>query len=911
MIDLKLLLQEEKNMGKNPLSLYKVSNFSDLDKNISLLREDKAAELREACIQSLQENKESIVLAYIAGKIKLMLRPHESNIILNNLALDFYGARNWDVAEYIAKAVVDKSESPKALRVLGDVAAEKGDDNAKWNYYERFVKADNQDVDVIVDVADHYEQLASKRDSMGFYQRALLRLSKSDDDVKIRQIFVKLLDNGKSEFPFYSSYVDGLAERKPELALGLYQLMINYLVVERESLKQQQDKASEIKKNLENIILTAKSMLVINGDDHDVRKQLSDALFVKYGKSSRYKEVCAKYNVLKASNPVETLESFEKDIAYSEKTFVLQKATSKVGLIVSIDKGMLSVKYSANDIQQVSLQNAYNALMPLTNQHIKAIKKGVPPQKIAAKIESDGGIEWLVKTLLYSSSDNKLQLKDMKAEIVPYILSDAQWKLVAEKIKVEVRNNPYIRIIPGASDTYELTAYPSTPEDKQLYIFRNNKDLYDKISTLYSAISVKDIKKDDDAFLEMASYFKDAAADKNRPMDERLSSILALDHASEQNVPVEAEIDFEDLYKLLTDFEKKEVFKSLRNTDIKKEFISMVASTDKHAYETLEMLFPYYISSFLASKLKSVGKKKYYEFIGRTVNNFRDSMASFIYFAIDAKLTDKELQQASLTRDRIFKTELMALSNCMKTLDSMDNRKNTKALLKDLVENKAIDSYIESASLESIDEIKTLLLFNEGLDTPDKNRYREMIKKRFPDYDFGIDKAPVGPVVVEIKALQGFMCTESSYERKKAELKDLKEVQVPANLKDIATARELGDLRENSEYQYAKDHKRELERRVGELSSDLNSVRIMKKTDVVPGIIGFGMKVYLKDNSDGKEFAYTFLGRWESDPDNGIIDINAPVGKFLLNHKEGDNVVFNIGSRECNYTVLKLEEVDF
>lgn len=911
MIDLKLLLQEEKNLGKSPLTSYKVSNFSDLDKDISLLKEEKATELREACIQLLQDNKDCIVLAYIAGKIKLMHRPHESNIILNNLALDFYGARNWDVAEYIAKAVVEKSESPKALRVLGDVAAEKKDDSAKWNYYERYVKADNQDVDVIVDVADHYESLGSKRESMGFYQRALLRLSRSEDDAKICQIFVKLLENGKSEFPFYSSYADSMAERKPELALELYKAMMGYLAKERDILKKDADKASELRKNLDNIIHTAKSMLVINGEDQDVRKHLADALLVKYGKSSRYNEVCAKYNVLKAANPVATLESFEKDIAYSERTFVLQRAISKVGLIVSIENGVLQVKYGANDVQEVSLQDAYNALIPLTNQHIKAIKKGVNPQKIVAKIEGEGGIEWLVRTLLYSANDNKMQLKDMKAEVVPSILSDSEWKNVAEKIKVEVKNNPYIRIIPGASDTYELTAYPSTQEDKQLYIFRNNKDLYDKITTLYSAIAIKDIKKDDDAFLEMASYFKDAAADKNRPMDERLSSILALDYASEQNVPVEAEIDFEDLYKLLSDLEKKEVFKSLRNTDIKKQFISMVATTDKHAYETLEMLFPYYISTSFATKLKSVGKKKYFEFINRTVSNFRDSMSVFVYFAIDAKLTDKELQQSSLTRDRIFKTELMALSNCMKTLDSPENRKNTKALLKDLVENKAIDKYIESATVEAIDEIKTLLLFNEGLDTPDKRRYREQIKNRFPNYDFGLDKPEVKPVVMEAKALQGFMCTESSYERKKAELKDLKEVQVPANLKDIATARELGDLRENSEYQYAKDHKRELERRVGELSADLNSVKIMKKDDVVPGIIGFGMKVGLKDNLEDKEFSYTFLGRWESDPDNGVIDINAPVGKALINHKVGDQVTFEIGSRECDYTVLSIEEIEF
>lgn len=910
MIDLKQLLLEEKNMGKNPLSSYKTSNFIALDNDISAMKDNKKTELREACLEALGENKDSIVLAYIAGKIKLMLRSHESNVTLNNLALDFYNARNWDVAEYIAKAIVEKSESPKALRILGDVESEKGNESEKWNYYERYVKADNQDMDVIVHVADHYETAGDKKNSMSLYQRALLRLAKSDDEQRIKKIFGKLLENGKTDFPFYSSYVENIAEKQPELAFELDKILMSYLIKERDSLKSGENKASEIKKNLENIIATAKSMLSIKSDDQEVRKQLFEALSAMYGSSSRFKQVSSKYNVLKADNPIKALEDFEKDISYSEKTYVLRKADRRVGLITSIEKGILTVKYSAMDEKTLPLESAYNALIPLTNQNIKAIKKGVPAQKIEAKINGVDGIEWLVRTLLYSATENKMQLKDMKAEIVPSVVDEAKWKVLAEKIKEEVKKNPYVRIIPGASDTYELTAYPSTEEEKQLYMFRAANSIYEKISIMHDAISIKDMKKDSDAFLEMVGYFKDSAKDKAKPMDNRISSILILDYASERGVPVDAEIDFDDLYKLLSDIEKKDIFKAIDSADIKKEFINKVAEIDKNAYQTLEMLFPLYISSFLSSKLRVLDKKSYYEFINRTVNNFRDNIASFIYFAIDAKLDDKAIKSANLTKDRIFKTELMALANCYKSLDSQENRKNIKALTKDLVEMRTIDKFLESASRESIDEIKTLLLFNEGLDTPDKNRYREIIKKRFPDYTFSEEKN-LAPVDIKAKAQQGFMCSQSSFDKKKAELRNLKEVQIPANLKDISTARELGDLRENSEYQYAKDHKRELDRRVAELTADLNSVKVMKKSDVVDGLIGFGMRVELKDNETGNDFSYTFLGRWESDPDHGIIDINAPVGKALINHKAGDRVKFQIGERVCDYTVLKIEEIDF
>lgn len=910
MVDLKALLQEEKVMGKNAHASFKTSIFEDIDRSLEAMKSDeKRLELRNNALSMLSDNSDSIILNYVAGKIKLMIRPHETNIMLCNLALDFYNVRNWEAAEYVATKVLEAAESPKALRVMGDVSSEKNDEKAKWDYYERYVKADNQDVEVIVKVADHYNAEGDKKNAMNFYQRALLRLSKTEDDIKLKEIFKKLLENGKTDFPFYVSYVENIAEKKSELALGLFRELINYLIQEREELKKGENKASEIRRNLDNIILVAGKILSMSSEESDVRTQLSDALKVKYGANSRFQECTKKYNVLTAADPVKALNDFSKDISYSEKTFVLQKSLRKVGLITSVAGGKVKVRYSANDEQEISLDAAYSALIPLTNQHIKAIKKGVPTPKIVAKIEGEGGIEWLVKTLLYSEQNNKMQLKDMKAEVVPSILDEAKWKSVAEKIKEEVKINPYIRIISGASDTYELTAYPSTTEEKLLHVFRSSNTVYEKATAMIEAIAVKEADKASDAFLEMVEYFKSVASDRIKTLDQRIAAILMLDYASEKKVHVESDIDFTDLYNTLSDLEKKDIFRAINNTVLKKEYIDKVYKCDKYAYDTLESLFPYYDSAYIPTKMQRLNKKRFIEFIVKAVNNFRDNMQAFIYFAVDAKLTPEQKKATGLTDDKIFKTELMAIATCYKTADSPENRKNIKKLNRDLIENKAIEKYISSSDREGIDEVKGLIFFNDGIDTEEKNKFKEIIKKRFADYDFGDTRK--APAVNVIRAITGFLTTESSYEKKQEELKEIKEVQVPANLKEIQAARELGDLRENAEYQYAKDHKRELDRRVAELSAELNTVRVMHKEDVVPGIVGFGMKVGIKDNIENRDFFYTFLGRWESDPDNGIIDLNAPIGKALVNHCEGDNITFSINDRVCDYTILSIEEIDF
>ena len=83
----------------------------------------------------------------------------------------------------------------------------------------------------------------------------------------------------------------------------------------------------------------------------------------------------------------------------------------------------------------------------------------------------------------------------------------------------------------------------------------------------------------------------------------------------------------------------------------------------------------------------------------------------------------------------------------------------------------------------------------------------------------------------------------------------------------------------------------------------------MRFSDVENQVFTLEAEVTLRDGSNGEELYYTFLGRWESRPEDRIIDINAPLGKNLVNHKEGDEIHFNINGKDYDYTVLRIEVV--
>lgn len=911
-MDLKSIVQEEKALGKNPCMQYRVSSFEEVDKSLfSKKKTDEALlETRQEAIQMFQNDEQgtNIMLHYIAGRIKLELRPHEFNMDLNNTLLSFYDARNWDVVRHLGELIVSKSSNPLAYRILGDVAHEDGDDAKMWRYYERYVSIDNRDKDIIIQVAKHYDETGEKKLAAKFFQRGILRLDVLDDQAKISSVFSAMIANGRTDFPFFFSFASRVQESDAMFALGLYKQILGALNKEKAELdKDKETKVSESRKNLDNIILVLRDILSIRPDEDGMRDALVSCLRQKYSGSSRLGECLKKYNFRKCADIISCLDEFEKEISYSKGTYVYQKATRRVGLIIAIDNDNVTVRYSGTEEPQVIwLESAFNALVPLSNQNIKAIKKGVPAARIKAKIEGEGGAAWLVRTLLYSADNNRCCLKDMKNEVVPQILSEDDWKRIVDQIKAELRRNEYVRTIPGPTEYYELTAYPSTPEEKMLYFFKTAHNFYDKCACLLEGYKSKEIDRDSDSMLEMAEFFSSILEKNTAPSDEILSSCIVLEIVTENgDINVQVVRSFEEEYRKLSIEERVEAFSHMQGVVLKKTFVDRIVKVDRFAADTLVELIPYYIT-YVPEKLKRLNKgRDYYDYLKKVFEFYRENLQEFVFFMVEVEPED--LKKIGMTVQDLTKTELMALSYASKLPDVAENRKLVKALKKELLELGKAYSLIAAAGDDEKNELKAVILFNEGLDTEEKNGLRKALVNKWPD--IAEEKKTEGGKVV--RTISGFLCLSSSYDRKQAELKQINTVDMPNILKEINTARELGDLRENSEYQYAKEHKRELERRVAELNRDLNTVRIVTREDVLGDMVGFGTRVLLHDNASDEDISYTFLGRWESNPGEGIIDFNAPLGQNLVNRKVGERVVFSINNRSYDYLIKKIEIVDF
>jgi transcription elongation factor GreA len=122
----------------------------------------------------------------------------------------------------------------------------------------------------------------------------------------------------------------------------------------------------------------------------------------------------------------------------------------------------------------------------------------------------------------------------------------------------------------------------------------------------------------------------------------------------------------------------------------------------------------------------------------------------------------------------------------------------------------------------------------------------------------------------------------------KEELLRMRTVDRPAAARAIAEAREKGDLKENAEYDAAKEAQGILEAKLKKLESDIASVRILDTENVDTSKVSILTKVTITNLANKKKITYTIVSEKEADLKLGKISITSPIGQGLLGKVVGD-----------------------
>ncbi len=152
--------------------------------------------------------------------------------------------------------------------------------------------------------------------------------------------------------------------------------------------------------------------------------------------------------------------------------------------------------------------------------------------------------------------------------------------------------------------------------------------------------------------------------------------------------------------------------------------------------------------------------------------------------------------------------------------------------------------------------------------------------------------------------------TENGYQKLKKEIDELEKFIKNDIAKEIAVAREHGDLSENAEYDAAKAKQENYMAKLGQLQERFMHARIIRKEDMPPDIVTLGKRVRIRDLASGEEDTYTILGEGETDIDNGIISYQSPLAKALINHKRGEVVEVSLPRGAKKYKIVTMEFIE-
>jgi len=132
--------------------------------------------------------------------------------------------------------------------------------------------------------------------------------------------------------------------------------------------------------------------------------------------------------------------------------------------------------------------------------------------------------------------------------------------------------------------------------------------------------------------------------------------------------------------------------------------------------------------------------------------------------------------------------------------------------------------------------------------------------------------------------------TQATMIQLQAELDNLKKVERPRIIADIAEARSHGDLKENAEYHAAKEKQGYIEGRIQYVEDRIARSVILTHDTATAEHITFGARVKVKNVATGVESEYTLVSPDGMDPANGLISYTSPVGKALIGKGRGETV---------------------
>ena len=876
------MLNEEK-WTRATLSNYSINQFKELDNFLKQARECRLEnDLKKLCDEHLAHTKNSIIALYLGGMAALSQQLIDDSAMVSLVTI-FVDNHKWAIVRFLCEKMLEYGESKFALRTLADCYKNENEEEAIYGIWERLVKVDHNEADLAKTIAERYEKLEDAEKAVDYYKRAMHRYIAKQLFSNVKEIWDKLLYYCPEEIDFFLHVQKKVAKNFDELKAGILLKDVYEACIKRDDIN--------------TAISILKLVLEYDNDDRQARKDITECYRKRYAGHSGLEDYIRISSLAQGPRNVkEAVQEFEKHIAFDKGNFVFHR-TWGVGRIANAKGGDIVIDFAKQRGHSMSQKMAVNALQTLSKNHIWVLKATWKKEKLREKVKDE--LAWTLKTLIKSFGDS-CDLKRIKTELTPSVLTASEWTTWSSKAREILKTDPSFGLNPENPDHYIVRDRPITLEEKLYNEFKAARNFFDKAQTIRSFAAQKDVEVDSEYFNEMFSYFTSALKSYHHVNEQVVTSYLLVKDLVAQYpyLGTGIKINFLDIFDGIDN--KTTLFLNLKDPKLKEEFLKNIRLFLPGWAEIYAELFPRFpLVSIVINLQKEGHANKLTSMVVNCFENYKDCKDSVVW--LFKNMCDEPwFREAKIPYEKQLITLIHILDNTYREIenrkDTTENRKLNKQVYTILFKEDVINNYIDAADEETILRIYTFINGVKDLDPQDKVDLKNRILKKYPDFKFFGDEEK------KVTTL-GLTATLAKYQEKQRQLAHIIEVDIPANSKEIETAKQHGDLKENAEYIAAREKQTQLNSIASKLNGEIDRAILFDPSLVNTSKVSFGTKVtLLNKNTDSRE-EYTILGPWESDPENRIISYLSPFGGTVFNKVVGDEVEFSSNDEKVLYLV--------
>ncbi len=874
-----------------------ISRFNLLETILEQAVQEKYLDnLKDLSKKHLAEYDASVAARYFLGMIALKQNFPDEIVYLKQLLDQFQEVSKWAVVEFLSDKMLQVSENRTILRAKATALEKLGKNKEVIPVLEKLAKVDRKNPDVAFKYADAIINEDLEK-AILFYKQSAEAYAKSLQFEKLKTVWNKLVDLIPADLQFFRKIERILSgHRQKEILADLYVQLAYHFIKEND---------------IDHIILLCKKILEYNPNYQRFKKELVESYKKKYENHSLLEDFVRYSGLLNPKkNILNAIQDFETNVVFDIGNYVFHRSWG-VGKITELNTSEMIIDFKDKESHRMEIQMALKSLKPLKEDHFW-VHQFEKPDQLKQLFEED--IIQFFKILI-SSYGNKISLTDIKAEVSDKYVPAKNWSKWWSKTRTMLLKDNLIGVSPQKRDIIELYENPITLSEQIIDKFQAAQGFDERAGVAITAI--KSPEDYEDGIEYMLPFFKESL--RSFEPDVRLQSLWMIDMLHEALGDEETlysadqkETLIEELKKMSVD-EVDLICARIKYSELKRSlarWVKFYHEEWKTIYVRLLLQTPIKIHKYLMTDLLSEdANDEVLEFFSILRKNSKNNAEVFLWSLKNV------LTQAWTIENLEMDEQLLSFFRLLKNIPRIE-QKGTKlkngakeilvgTIAEDLL--KVIAEKAPSIVRKAASLFKDVTIISDYEKEQILNSFKKINPDAFDDEEYAASNVSASTFLDTLKKSGQTIASKNALDDMRKELDHIIKIEMPENSKEIGTAQEKGDLRENAEYKAALENQVILQASVTRLENQLKEVGILVASQVPTDEITIGTKVRLKEKNSGDIFVYSILDQWDADVDKAIISYKSPLGKALLHARIGDVVEFGTGNREQRLEVVSID----